>query len=343
MNRPFSQRGQRRNNNTNTNTNNPNTNTNTNNPNTRDLYNLLDTYSELYRYHINQLNQHNRILIDIKNTMDTINQTILSNSSNTSGYGNIGQRRSSINTNQTTSTFPRIIAPANRPSGSFIDTPNQSAVTRTSNAIINEILRSFLDPVPIRPTREQINAATTVRRFGDIEQPVNSSCPICMDVFNENDDVTQLFCGHIFTSSEIGRWFESHTRCPLCNVDIRDAIVTPSSNADTDTTNQEDTTTQDNDTIENVVLQDLRETVQPQENSRSPNLTNERVSNALTNGLMSWLIGDVDIGLSSQLTNGTNNLQPQWSYVGNDSSGSVIFETYLPRVRQTDTNQRRTP
>jgi len=322
--RPASQRGQRQNNHT-------NTNTNTTNTNTRDLYDLLDTYSELYRLHIQEL-------IDIKNTMNTITQTILSNSSN-----NIGNRhnRRPANTNQTTAIFPPINMNMNtshfdrfRPV--ITTTPTQSAITRTSNTIVNDILRSFLDPVPIRPTREQINAATTVRRFGDIEQPVNSSCPICMDVFNVDDVVTQLFCGHIFTSSEIGRWFESHTRCPLCNVDIRDVRARPSSNTNTNTTTEEEVI------IENDIFQDLHEQTeetvqQPLENSRPPILTNERISNALTDGLMSWLLGDVDIGLSRQLPNGTNNTYPQWNYVGNDASGSIIFETFLHRPpRQSD-------
>jgi hypothetical protein len=110
-------------------------------------------------------------------------------------------------------------------------------------------------------------------------------------------------------------------------------------NTDTNT----NTTTQEEVMLENEIFQELQETVQPQENPRPPTLTNERVSNALTDGLMSWLTGDVDIGLSSQSTNGTTSLQPQWSYVGNDSSGSLLFETYLPRRRPSDTNQRITP
>jgi len=84
----------------------------------------------------------------------------------------------------------------------------------------------FLEPVSVFPTRRQIENATRRTRYGNIVSPVNTSCPISLDAFTDDDNVIMIrHCGHIFKIDEFNSWFESHCRCPICRHDIRENIV----------------------------------------------------------------------------------------------------------------------
>ncbi len=88
---------------------------------------------------------------------------------------------------------------------------------------IEQLLNSaFLEPVNVYPTQQQINAATRNARYGDVVRPTNQSCPITLDTFNDNDEVTIIrHCSHIFSTSGISNWFRTNCKCPVCRYDIR--------------------------------------------------------------------------------------------------------------------------
>jgi hypothetical protein len=94
---------------------------------------------------------------------------------------------------------------------------------RTFNVLIAEALRQLSSPVVVRPSVAQIERATREVTFSSIQNPPNSNCPICLDVFEEESTVRQIIhCGHSFVPGEINRWFETNVRCPVCRYDIRD-------------------------------------------------------------------------------------------------------------------------
>ena len=81
----------------------------------------------------------------------------------------------------------------------------------------------FLTPIVIRPTQEQINNATEECIFSSIIDPSNSSCPISLVPFQNNDMVYKIKqCGHIFFKNQLENWLLENTKCPLCRYDIRD-------------------------------------------------------------------------------------------------------------------------
>jgi hypothetical protein len=87
----------------------------------------------------------------------------------------------------------------------------------------NNIFDNFLQPVEIYPTQSQIESATRRVRYCDIARPINTSCPISMDEFNDNDMVIVIrHCGHTFNADHIMNWFRSNSRCPVCRYDIRE-------------------------------------------------------------------------------------------------------------------------
>jgi hypothetical protein len=95
-------------------------------------------------------------------------------------------------------------------------------------AIISRAMGNFNDPVNVVATPRQISTATTHRLYEDIQTPTNDRCPICLEVFQPNSEVTQINnCRHIFNRAELATWFETNVRCPVCRFDIRDHVDAP--------------------------------------------------------------------------------------------------------------------
>ena len=93
----------------------------------------------------------------------------------------------------------------------------------TNNSALEQLFQQSLQSVPIRPSTEQIERATEERIFNQIVQPINDTCPITRNRFNDNDTVLQVLeCRHCFNPTSLRRWFETSVRCPICRYDIRE-------------------------------------------------------------------------------------------------------------------------
>uniref|UniRef100_A0A6C0CSW7 RING-type domain-containing protein n=1 Tax=viral metagenome TaxID=1070528 RepID=A0A6C0CSW7_9ZZZZ len=97
--------------------------------------------------------------------------------------------------------------------------------TRGGGLGLGDFLLNFYDTVPVYPTRVQINNGTRRVLYSNIENPLNSSCPITLENFDDADNVTQILgCGHIFNHESLNSWFRNHVRCPVCRYDIRNYV-----------------------------------------------------------------------------------------------------------------------
>jgi hypothetical protein len=80
---------------------------------------------------------------------------------------------------------------------------------------------SFLEPIPVFPTREQVRVASTVRTLDTSD--VANTCTICQDDMSEGNTIRTLnTCQHTFHISCIDTWLASNVRCPVCRHDIRE-------------------------------------------------------------------------------------------------------------------------
>jgi hypothetical protein len=98
-----------------------------------------------------------------------------------------------------------------------------SEFTTQNNDGIASFFQNFLNTTQlVCPTNEQIQNASRIIRYGNIENPLSQSCPISLDEFQENHMVRQLLpCGHLFHETQFDEWFRNNVRCPVCRYDIR--------------------------------------------------------------------------------------------------------------------------
>ena len=100
------------------------------------------------------------------------------------------------------------------------DSNQRRTQMRTSN--FTSAFQRFLEPVDVFPTQTQIESATRRARYCDIVSPINRSCPISLENFNDTDIVSVIrYCGHVFHTEDLNIWFRTNCRCPVCRYDIR--------------------------------------------------------------------------------------------------------------------------
>lgn len=78
---------------------------------------------------------------------------------------------------------------------------NEDVLTPTTRiqSLGRSLIESFMTPVEVRRTQEQIEAATRRAKYGDISRPMNTTCPISLEPFVDEDDVVIIqHCGYIF-------------------------------------------------------------------------------------------------------------------------------------------------
>lgn len=99
---------------------------------------------------------------------------------------------------------------------------SQTTTPNLASSLIETFIDEFLNPVITAPTQEQIEQGTTLTIYRDIQQPVNTSCPISLNIFQPDDEILQINrCHHNYSPSSLREWFRTNNHCPLCRIDIR--------------------------------------------------------------------------------------------------------------------------
>jgi hypothetical protein len=281
---------------------------------------VLDVYLQMYNRNAEQIERLINIQESLRRDLMTIinlsymgsgstNNTTNTTNTNTAPRNN-NNRTNNSNRNANTRTTDIINALFSSPgspihydynnpiSQSTYRTP-LATNTNTNNATytLSNILRDFLnEPVIVRATDEQIAAASRTLRYGDISEPLSTVCPISLERFTEDQQVTQLRpCGHIFCTEGFQRWFQSNVRCPVCRYDIRN--YNPVSNNTTEPTTQPVQQSQPTVTTQPIV------TTQPTRNNVIVDMSDNEIEDSmarLTQGIFGSILGNSPV-LSSSL------------------------------------------
>lgn len=215
---------------------NNNSNTFTSNNETLFLVNILNT---MYNDNLRQITNLTEMLNNLNNSNNQI-RTLLVQLLNRNPRRNNNLRRPNANLNNIdfnnltngislSYLFDEYTIPLHSDSLNLNNVDRQNNRTNRRNryttmeGYARNLFDNFLQPVEIYPTQSQIESATRRVRYCDITRPINTSCPISMDEFNDTDMVTVIrHCGHTFHSDHIMNWFRSNCRCPVCRYDIRE-------------------------------------------------------------------------------------------------------------------------
>ena len=273
------------------------------------LVNILNT---MYNDNLRQINNLNETLNNLNNSNNQIRNLLIQilhgnqgnvntrrnhsrrfdNNSNNIDYSNI------INGNGRNVSYliGEYTIPINRNRNNNNNNNNNNNRNRPSTLdnYARNIFEHFLQPVEIYPTQSQIESATRRVRYCDIARPINTSCPISMDEFNDNDMVTVIrHCGHTFHNEHIMNWFRSNCRCPVCRYDIRDYSSNVSNQFFNSSRDSSNNNVERNNNNNN--------------NSFSSSLFNENITNVASTSLENFLLNSINTGIFDPSGNYTNN------------------------------------
>ena len=277
----------------------------------------------------------------------------------------LSRRRANSETNNI--NVPQMQRPNSQRTSRSFNTPARQAEERLANMLVsmmmmpsltgetNELTDDFLTPIIVRPTQQQIERATEVIRYGDITNPPNSTCPITLNHFQDNVNVTRImYCGHIFSENSLDNWFRENVRCPMCRYDIRNYTgsniggngrrdinasnindtpeVVDEENEDSLVNGEEENSDSNTNTNTNINSNSNDETNSDTETNNATFPRNSFAglfTNSISNGndisnILNTFIGDLQndplfTNFSQQGRNGRF-----------DASGNYIFETYIP-------------
>jgi hypothetical protein len=175
---------------------------------------LLTIYYNMYYTTHNQINSLMFTLQDIKHSIDQL--LIYNNNNNSIGIPHAANI-------PTPNPNPTPIPTTTRRRTRREDTPRE----------LSQILNSFFETIP----QQQISQAVRELSFSDIENPINTQCPISLVDFQPEQRVSQIIqCGHVIETQNLNRWLRSHSSCPVCRLDIRTTPLSPPTNQTQTTT-----------------------------------------------------------------------------------------------------------
>lgn len=104
--------------------------------------------------------------------------------------------------------------------------------------------KAFISKLPLRTFSSSGIAAnsdggnhTVINISQEQQHPSYDTCPICLDDFEDGDQLRELPCGHDYHQDCIHPWLEERSvLCPMCKEDVRDTHVVVSSASGTSST-----------------------------------------------------------------------------------------------------------
>lgn len=57
-------------------------------------------------------------------------------------------------------------------------------------------------------------------KLNDLNKELIEDCSICLNTFNNNDNIICLPCNHYYHTNCINEWFKRSKTCPKCRIDL---------------------------------------------------------------------------------------------------------------------------
>ena len=179
---------------------------------------LINILNSMYN---NNLRQINNLIDNLNNFNNEIINLLIQILHGNQGNRNTRRNNRRFDNNSNNINYNDTSVNENNRNFNYLISEYTIPINRNTNYTIDDYSRSvfenFLQPIQLYPSQSQIEAATRRVRYCDITRPINTSCPISMDEFNDNDTVIVIrHCGHTFHNQHIMNWFRTSCRCPVC-------------------------------------------------------------------------------------------------------------------------------
>lgn len=100
-------------------------------------------------------------------------------------------------------------------------TTNTSDFVTLLEALMTIPLTNTSTTTNTAPTTDQIQQATELIAYENIDNPSENCCPISHEEFEPESIVCRIkHCKHIFKPEHLNRWFETSSLCPVCRHNI---------------------------------------------------------------------------------------------------------------------------
>ena len=190
-------------NNTTNNTNNTNNNSNNNNNHTNNHNNSNNN--------TNDNNNDNNNTNDNDNDNNTNNNNLNIDISN-NPVNDIGDEITNVLRNNIRNIFTRNSSYYTQPYFLRYNFPNVQTY-EIDLGVVNNNTNFTNNGLP----DDEINQYTTVNTFNNIDNQLNiTECPISHEEFEDDTNVIQLRCNHIFKENSIRNWLHNNRTCPVC-------------------------------------------------------------------------------------------------------------------------------
>jgi hypothetical protein len=213
------------------------------------------------------------------------------------------------------------------------------------NFPMNTWPRNFEDNVPVVASTRQIRDATRNSVYSQVNNPLNTSCPISLEPFDTNTEVTELVgCHHVFSRDGLTSWLRTNVRCPVCRRDIRTPLTEPelTQNIEHDDDEHDDEDEDNNNNNDNNDNENHNNNVEEreQQNTTERTIPERATSNldltTLTESLLrSLLISDTTLGRNRNNSTNSTSIYMSPSPLYDASNNTFIYTGYyrndLPR------------
>jgi len=292
---------------------------------------MIDYYMNMYNQTMRQIDLLYMNLDEIRANMNqmmnrqfTNGRSIYNNHTNMNNHHTINRNRTRQRNNNTSNLRNEIVRPANNRRTPIFDsifpivtgTNENTRGTHTFFNNNNNIFDNLFTDVLVVPSQTQIERGTRIQNFGEIETPINSSCPITLERFENTTEVAEILgCGHLFNHTSLFAWFRNNTRCPICRYDIRTYIATNVS--EEISSNELTSSPNEHNTIQDISLNHVNESL---------SITEEETN--IENELLNTLSSMTENIMNHYLQNNEERIVFD-NYMYDGSNNQVIFQGYI--------------
>jgi Ring finger domain len=62
------------------------------------------------------------------------------------------------------------------------------------------------------------------QKVPNLKEEEEEKCPVCLLEFEDQEQVKQLPCGHLFHEGCIDSWLVRNSKCPICKRDVKEGL-----------------------------------------------------------------------------------------------------------------------